>query len=102
MSGNKGPDEGERPEVTPESIESKEEAKSAIDKLREAIRYHNYRYYVLDDPAIADAEYDELMRELGALEEKYPDLRAPDSPTQHVGGASRGLSWASRTTRRRC
>ncbi len=55
-------------------------------ELREQIRYHNYRYHVLDDPTIADNEYDALMRELRALEEADPSLITPDSPTQRVGG----------------
>lgn len=58
---------------------------SRIEKLWEEIRYHNYRYYVLDDPAISDAAYDRLMRELEELEEKYPQHKSPDSPTQRVG-----------------
>jgi DNA ligase (NAD+) len=56
-----------------------------INALREAIRLHNYRYYVLDEPTISDAEYDALMRELRELEERYPELITPDSPTQRVG-----------------
>lgn len=56
-----------------------------IAKLREQIREHNYRYYVLDDPIIDDAEYDQLMRELIDLEAKYPELISPDSPTQRIG-----------------
>ena len=56
-----------------------------IEALRRQIDYHNYRYYVLDDPQIPDAEYDRLMRELRALEEEYPELVTPDSPTQRVG-----------------
>ena len=56
------------------------------DKLREEIRFHEYRYYVLDAPTIPDAEYDKLFRELQALEELHPELRSPDSPTQRVGG----------------
>ncbi len=56
-----------------------------IDELREQIDYHNYRYYVLDDPEIPDAEYDRLMRELEELEAEHPDLVTPDSPTQRVG-----------------
>lgn len=56
-------------------------------ELRAAIEDANYRYYVLDDPAIADAEFDELLRELLDLEERYPELRTPDSPTQRVGAA---------------
>jgi len=63
------------------------EAKERIEKLRAAINYHNYRYYVLDSPEISDAEYDELMRELKQLEEKYPQFLTPDSPTQRVGAA---------------
>lgn len=54
-------------------------------ELRAEIREHNYRYYVLDDPLVSDAEYDRLMRELRALEEQHPDLRTFDSPTQRVG-----------------
>lgn len=56
-------------------------------KLREAIEYHNHRYYVLDAPEISDAAYDALLQELITLEERYPALRTPDSPTQRVGGA---------------
>ncbi len=56
-----------------------------VKKLREEIEYHNYRYYVLDSPVISDAEYDALMRELKKLEEMYPELITPDSPTQRVG-----------------
>ncbi len=65
-------------EIPPEVIER-------VKKLREEIEYHNYRYYVLDAPVISDAEYDALMRELKELEEKYPELVTPDSPTQRVG-----------------
>jgi DNA ligase (NAD+) len=56
-----------------------------IEKLREKIRYHNYRYYVLDDPTVSDAEYDRLMRGLIELEEKYPRYITLSSPTQRVG-----------------
>ncbi len=55
------------------------------EKLRERVRYHNYRYYVLDDPEIPDAEYDRLLRELQQLEQQHPELITPDSPTQRVG-----------------
>jgi DNA ligase (NAD+) len=55
-------------------------------QLLEEIRFHEHRYYVLDAPAIPDAEYDKLYRELQALEEQYPELRHADSPTQRVGG----------------
>src|SRR3989338_2460493 len=56
-----------------------------IEKLREEINFHNYRYYVLDSPVISDAEYDKLMRRLEGLEAKHPELITPDSPTQRVG-----------------
>ncbi len=64
---------------------SHHEIEERIKKLREEINYHNYRYYILDDPEISDAEYDRLMRELQSLEQKYPDMITPDSPTQRVG-----------------
>lgn len=54
-------------------------------ELREEINEHNYRYYVLDDPIVSDAEYDRLLRELEILEDRHPDLITPDSPTQRVG-----------------
>lgn len=56
-----------------------------IAELCKQIRYHNYRYYVLADPVVSDAAYDELMRELKALEATHPELITPDSPTQRVG-----------------
>jgi DNA ligase, NAD-dependent len=56
-----------------------------ITELRKQIEYHNYRYYVLDDPAITDAEFDQLMRDLLALEADHPELMTPDSPTQRLG-----------------
>ena len=62
-----------------------EKIKKRIAELREQIDYHNYRYYVLDDPEIPDAEYDRLMRELEALEGEHPELITSDSPTQRVG-----------------
>jgi len=64
-------------------------AKREIERLRRAIERHNWRYYVLDDPEISDARYDALLRELAALEERFPALRSPDSPTQRVGAAPR-------------
>ena len=63
------------------------EVKQRINKLRELLNYHNYRYYVLDSPEISDAEYDKLLRELEQLEESYPELITPDSPTQRIGAA---------------
>jgi len=58
-----------------------------IEKLRDEIRYHEYRYYVLDSPEISDFEFDKLMRRLQELEAQNPELVTPDSPTQRVGGA---------------
>jgi DNA ligase (NAD+) len=57
-----------------------------IESLREELERHNYLYYVLDNPEISDAEYDQLMRELIKLETAHSELRTPDSPTQRVGG----------------
>ncbi len=59
---------------------------SQIEGLREKIRHHEHLYYVLDNPSISDAEFDDLMRELQRLEKEHPDLITPDSPTQRVGG----------------
>ena len=63
------------------------DAEARVAELRKQIAYHDERYYVLDEPEIPDAEYDKLMIELRALEAEYPDLIAPESPTQHVSGA---------------
>ncbi len=56
-------------------------------ELREQLNFHNYRYYALNDPLISDAEFDQLLRELQALEEENPDLLTRDSPTQRVGAS---------------
>jgi len=64
-------------------------AQREIDALREKIRYHEHRYYVLDDPEISDADYDQLMIQLKKLEAQHPELITPDSPTQRVGGKPR-------------
>ncbi len=65
---------------------TKQEAKKRIAKLRQVINKHNYKYHVLDKPEINDAAFDSLKHELFNLEEKYPDLITPDSPTQRVSG----------------
>ncbi|MCX8113135.1 MAG: NAD-dependent DNA ligase LigA [Bacteroidia bacterium] len=65
---------------------SPEAAASRIDALIREITEHDYRYYVLAQPILSDSEYDRLVAELRALEEQFPDLRRPDSPTQRVGG----------------
>jgi DNA ligase (NAD+) len=64
----------------------KSKAERRIGRLRTEIEQHDYRYYVLDEPTIPDAEYDRLLRELGSLEEAFPELVTPESPTQRVGG----------------
>ena len=66
--------------------------KARIEALREQVREHQYRYYVLDSPTISDYEFDQLFRELEQLEREHPALVTPDSPTQRVGGtASEGF-----------
>jgi DNA ligase (NAD+) len=65
---------------------SEHAAQVRAEELRAQINYHNYRYHVLDEPEIADAEYDALMRELRRIEEEFPALITPESPTQRVGG----------------
>src|ERR1041385_8593061 len=62
---------------------------ASIESLRDEIRHHEYRYYVLDDPEISDAEFDRLMNQLKKLEAEQPELITPDSPTQRVGGKPR-------------
>ena len=68
---------------------NKQQAQKRIEELREQTRYHNYRYYVLDEPVVSDAEYDRLFQELQKLEDQHPELTTPDSPTQRVGAAPR-------------
>jgi len=63
------------------------QVRDRAERLRREIEHHNYRYYVLDDPAITDAEYDTLFQELSDLETRHPALRSDDSPTQRVGAA---------------
>ena len=68
---------------------TKAEARKRISALTREIQDHDHRYYVLDRPAISDANYDLLFRELKSLEDDFPDLRLPDSPTRRVGGGLR-------------
>jgi DNA ligase (NAD+) len=65
------------------------ELEKKLDALREKIRYHEHRYYVLDDPEISDAEFDRLMNQLKQLEAEHPELITSESPTQRVGGKPR-------------
>ena len=64
---------------------SRDQTQKEILRLREEIEKHNYYYYVLDNPLITDAEYDELFRRLVELEKKYPEFASPQSPTHKVG-----------------
>lgn len=57
-----------------------------IKELKEKLNYHSYKYYVLDEPEISDYEYDMMLKELIELEEKHPEFKTPDSPSQRVGG----------------
>ena len=63
-----------------------EDLSDKVARLRRQIEYHNYRYYVLDDPEVTDAEYDGMFRELKQIEEDHPELASSDSPTVKVGG----------------
>ncbi|MEV6489577.1 NAD-dependent DNA ligase LigA [Actinoplanes sp. NPDC051633] len=63
------------------------EVSAAHAELAEELLGHQYRYYVLDSPTISDAEFDKKLRELEAMEERFPSLRTPESPTQRVGGS---------------
>ncbi len=86
MSATKNPFKS-KPKTTFKKADalSKKEAEKQIEQLREAIEYHNYRYYVKNDPAISDAKFDKLFARLQELEDEYPDLQADDSPTRRVG-----------------
>jgi DNA ligase (NAD+) len=69
-------------------------AAEKIESLRNSIRYHEHRYYVLDDPVISDAKFDKLMNRLKALEAEHPELVTPDSPTQRlVSLPKQGILW---------
>jgi DNA ligase (NAD+) len=83
------PDVETKPDIDVDAIDSEGEASEAAEALRAALRHHNYRYYVLDDPVVSDAEYDRMLQQLQALEDEHPDLQTPDSPTQQVGGEPR-------------
>ena len=67
------------------------EAKRRVEELREQINHHSYRYHVLDDPEVSDFDYDQLVNELIALEDEFPELITPDSPTQRVGATPEDL-----------
>ena len=65
---------------------NKNKAKEEIEKVRQEINFHNFKYYVENNPVISDYEFDQLIKKLEDIEKKYPDLITPDSPTQRVGG----------------
>ncbi|MCX5865269.1 MAG: NAD-dependent DNA ligase LigA [Deltaproteobacteria bacterium] len=69
------------------NISGKDAIRQRLQALRQELTLHAHRYYVLDDPILADAEYDRLFQELVALEQQHPELITPDSPSQRVGGA---------------
>ena len=71
-----------------ENADPEDTARIRTEELRSQLEHHNRLYYILDEPTISDAEYDALFRELQRLEEQYPGLVSPDSPTQRVGGAA--------------
>jgi hypothetical protein len=89
-----------RRQQAPEELEERHEpeerrraeAKRRVEELRDLINHHNYRYHVLDDPEVSDAEYDELMRELRKFEEEFPEFITPDSPTSGWGPNRRSSS----------
>jgi DNA ligase (NAD+) len=68
---------------------SGKDIEKTVEALRDQIRHHEYRYYVLDSPEITDYEFDKLMEQLKKLEAEHPELITPDSPTQRVGGKPR-------------
>ncbi|HLB86894.1 MAG TPA: hypothetical protein VJK29_04505, partial [Terriglobales bacterium] len=70
-------------------VTATQDIEKKIETLRDKIRHHEYRYYVLDDPEITDADFDQLMNQLKKLEGEHPDLIKPDSPSQRVGGKPR-------------
>ncbi|MBD3219786.1 hypothetical protein GF314_00965, partial [bacterium] len=76
------------PDVDPSAIESREQAERAVTELREAVRHHDRRYHVEDDPVISDREYDRFFATLDELEQAW-DLVSDDSPTRRVGAAPR-------------
>src|SRR5215813_13456088 len=66
---------------------TKNAAVKDIEELRGALRFHEYRYYVMNDPLVSDTEYDKLYKQLEALEKEHPDLITKNSPTQRVGSS---------------
>src|SRR5687768_18514788 len=87
------PHRARRPPASPEAFAGTQMARAMnaaqrAAQLREELQLHDYRYYVLNEPAVPDAEYDRLMSELKAIEARSPQLVTPDSPTQRVSGVA--------------
>ncbi|HWF16411.1 MAG TPA: NAD-dependent DNA ligase LigA, partial [Acidimicrobiales bacterium] len=80
---------------SPEADPVPPEARRSWRELADEVREHQFRYYVRDAPIISDADFDTLLRRLGALEDEHPELRTPDSPTQLVGGAGFATDFTS-------
>jgi DNA ligase (NAD+) len=80
---------------SPEADPIGPEVRRAWRELADEVREHQFRYYVRDAPIISDADFDVLLRRLGALEDEHPELRTPDSPTQLVGGAGFATDFTS-------
>ena len=72
------------------SMKEKDKIIVELERIRDKLNYHNYRYYILDDPEISDAEYDRLYQHLLSIENKYPELIVPESPSQRVGAPVEG------------
>jgi DNA ligase (NAD+) len=82
------------PRASKAEIQTEHDLSSArveVEELRAKVEYHNHRYHVLDAPEVSDADYDALMKRLADLEQRFPELLTPDSPTQRVGGAPSAL-----------
>ena len=82
-------------------MNDKEQSAKRAQELRDKLNYYSRKYYVDDDPEIEDYEYDMLQRELKAIEDKYPDLVTPDSPTVRVGGSAENLFSKAMSSSRR-
>ncbi|HVQ99721.1 MAG TPA: NAD-dependent DNA ligase LigA, partial [Mycobacterium sp.] len=80
---------------SPEADPVEPEVRRRWRELADEVREHQFRYYVRDAPIISDADFDQLLRRLGELEDQYPELRTPDSPTQLVGGAGFATDFTS-------
>src|SRR3972149_12186269 len=87
-----------RPDTSPDilenllniDVEKVEDPGGTINAIRDELARHNYYYYIKDNPIISDAQYDRLLRNLEALEKKYPGLVTPNSPTQRIGAPLEG------------